>query len=662
MALKFGPALLVLTGFLAIVLGSIFRATTIDEDIYRYPPAKTFDDNVIIGDRPTDLVWFLQVSDLHLSNRGSFERISDFEEFANTYADIFKPDAVLVTGDITDGKANGSVFATDQQIDEWQAYHRAVTNSKVTQKTAWLDVRGNHDNFNVFRPSDSKSFYRIYSVRGKDHERNYHYILEKGGKNYSFFGVDEVQTPGLKIPFNFLGLVDHMDLDELAKFKEYSQANQSQYNVWFAHYPSSSLHSPNDGLRHLIDGPYLCGHYHTIGNMVMKMQVSQESGYVELELGDWKYNRLIRLGAIDNQLFSIVDFKYKQFPIALMTNPKGAEYVMPKYEPVGRIANSTHIRILAFSNVTISKVEVSIDDGIASELTQKDGPLYVIPWNPDKYSYGLHRATILVTDIEGKKGTFNQTFSLDNSKEDWSIFAKFLLRLYFRTSVMTLFYFAVCMCILPLIILKYVKFNHRPGAVYRGYTFNNIQLLSSVRRLLIPMVLIPLWVCAGPIFVGYMVDDAIGICFIWGIIIDGKFIHTGLTFNVGSLFLLTVHIPELILLSSQVGSAYKFIMEKNTTRSIHNLRIYVHVMVTMIQLAMSSLIHGAYGTMALLTSFPFIWCIFIYAYCWYQCTTLKKADFPGLPVSESQEEQPLTSSQSSTSSEMRSNERSKRAQ
>lgn len=662
MALKFGPAIIIIAGFVSILLGVIFHATTIDEDKYQYPKAKTFDEKVVIGSQYDDnLIWFLQITDLHLSNRGSFDREIDFKDFTRKYLDIIKPDAVLATGDLTDGRTNNSILGTSQQIDEWQAYYGAVVDSNATSKTNWLDIRGNHDNFNVYRPSDPKTYYRQYTVRGKLHERNYHFVLQKGTKNYSFIGVDEVQTPGLKVPFNFLGIVAEEDLEELERFKEYSIGNHSEYNTWFAHYPSSSIYSPSDGLRHIIDGPYLCGHYHTIGNLVTKMQASQQTGYVELELGDWKHNRMLRLAAIDHQLFSMVDFKYNQFPIALMTNPKAAEHVMPKYEPIERIAKSTHMRVLAFSNSSITKVQISIDDSPEyQDMIHEKGPLYVKPWNQDDYSHGLHKVKLLVTDVEGKSLIYNQTFSLDNSREDYPILAKLLLRLYFRTSVMSLFYFVVSVCTLPLLIMKFIRYDHSHRRQYKAYTMNNLQILSNVPRIAYPLLLIPIWICVGPLFIGYMIDESIGICFTWGVLIDNRFIHTGLTYNVGSIFLLIIHIPELILLSSQTGSAYKFLLERNTTRSIHNLRIYIHIMVTIIQLGMGSLLLGAYGKLAYITSFNFIWCTLIYSYSWYQCSTLKKADFFEKRNSVDQEEQPLTS-QSSTRGEQTINSESQPA-
>lgn len=37
---------------------------------------------------------------------------------------------------------------------------------------------------------------------------------------------------------------------------------------------------------------YLCGHYHMFGGVVPNMYTRQQAGFLELELADWKDNRM----------------------------------------------------------------------------------------------------------------------------------------------------------------------------------------------------------------------------------------------------------------------------------------------------------------------------------------------------------------------------------
>lgn len=652
MALRLGPALLIIISFIALMIGVILHGISINELEYRNPPATHFEQNVVIAEKlDNNLMWFLQVTDLHLSNRGEFQREKDFIEFCDRYVDIFKPDAVLVTGDITDGRMPNTTFGTGPQLDEWLAYSNAIAKSEPLKRlhTKWFDIRGNHDNFNVYRPEDPNTLYRKYAIMGKQHRRNYMGNVTKGDKLYTFIGVDEVQTPGLKIPFNFIGIVKDEDIRELKQFKRVAQEMNSEFTTWFAHYPTSSLASPKEGLRSIINGPYMCGHYHTIGNLVTQMHSTQQPGYAEVELGDWKHNRRIRLAAVDHQLFNFVDFNFAEFPVALMTNPKKPEFLMPKLEPVDRIGNSSHIRVIAFSNAThIKSVEIFIDDVQKGPMKHSGGPLWTLPWNPKEYSTGLHRAELFVEDSNGLKRSFHQDFSIDGSKQEFSIGARLLLRAYFRTNVMTMFYFIVFVCTLPLLVLRLLTYNHGEVGLrrhYRGTLLYKAHLLSKITRIFVPLFIIPIWVAVGPHFVGRLVDEAIGACFAWGVLIDGTFIHTGITFNVGSIFLLFVHGPEVLLLIYQVGSSYYSLQHANTPASILSIRIVIHVFViTILQVFMGALLYSAYGGMSLMTSFLYVWCTIIYAYCWYQTTTLDKSDYNSFEKTENiNEQQPLTS-------------------
>ena len=51
------------------------------------------------------------------------------------------------------------------------------------------------------------------------------------------------------------------------------------------------------------------------------------------------------------------------YPLVVITNPKHAQYLAPSKEPLKSIFQSTHVRVLAFSDVRITRVTVYIDDG-----------------------------------------------------------------------------------------------------------------------------------------------------------------------------------------------------------------------------------------------------------------------------------------------------------
>lgn len=84
-----------------------------------------------------------QISDIHISHLRDSNRIHDFRKFTTETLDAITPAVVLASGDLTDGR--GKEFFVSQQYDEeWKTYHDIITQSNVTRKTIWLDLRGNH--------------------------------------------------------------------------------------------------------------------------------------------------------------------------------------------------------------------------------------------------------------------------------------------------------------------------------------------------------------------------------------------------------------------------------------------------------------------------------------------------------------------------------------
>ena len=46
-------------------------------------------------------------------------------------------------GDLTDAK-DESKRGSEQYVEEWQEYYSILKETKVQEKTKWLDLRGNH--------------------------------------------------------------------------------------------------------------------------------------------------------------------------------------------------------------------------------------------------------------------------------------------------------------------------------------------------------------------------------------------------------------------------------------------------------------------------------------------------------------------------------------
>lgn len=139
-----------------------------------------------------------------------------------------------------------------------------------------------------------------YSVQGGQHRRSYMKQIDKGGDRFTFIGVDACLEPGPKRQLNFIGVLSLNDTLHINRMAEEARQNGGNYTIWFGHYPTScivTMETGSWGVRQLIgqhrEGVvYMCGHLHKLGGMVPRMYTLQNEGFLELELGDWKWGRV----------------------------------------------------------------------------------------------------------------------------------------------------------------------------------------------------------------------------------------------------------------------------------------------------------------------------------------------------------------------------------
>ncbi|KAL6565265.1 hypothetical protein OROGR_002216 [Orobanche gracilis] len=376
-----------------------------------------------------DLVWVVQLSDLHFSVHHP-DRSKDFSEIVGPTLSFIKPALVLLTGDLTgymepldddsiflclpDGKSK-DLLTMKQDEEEWIEYGktmRDVVQSSGLDKSNFYDVRGNHDNFGVPAIGGGFDFFSKYSINEQlQRSGNVNSItIQTSKRKLLFVGFDSTMSSGLRGPTNLFGhptdeLLEAIN-SELSQWD--SQSSQPVTKISFGHFPLSFSASSKSGktlkdifIAHSLSA-YLCGHLHTKFGKNLKRyhhslyskQLSQLNGhrtrnaancskfatrtndFWEFEMGDWKKSRVMRILAIDNGQISFVDLELKlgaKKTIILPTFPLDSRFTSsssPNYDEfcTEDPYSCGVIRALVFSSSPIVSVVAKIYDSSSGNL------------------------------------------------------------------------------------------------------------------------------------------------------------------------------------------------------------------------------------------------------------------------------------------------------
>ncbi|XP_046474147.1 transmembrane protein 62 [Neodiprion pinetum] len=611
----------------------------LDDAEPQWLPPKKYD----ISDSPDNLVWFLQISDIHVSIFQDPSRITELKEFCDITVSAIRPAVVLASGDLTDAKAKDKM-GSGQIQGEWEHYRKVLEESDVLKKTEWLDVRGNHDNFNVLSLASKENYYLNYSVQGREHPRSYMHQTAVGSEKYTFIAIDACLEPGPRRPFNFVGIFTNTEADSIGKYVQQARAQGGDYIIWFGHYPTSCILAQcSGGIRSILgryrEGlVYLCGHFHTLAGTVPNMYTLQQAGFLELELADWKDNRAYRLAAIDHGQFSFIDIKHRDWPVALITNPKHALYVMPQKENLQSIFESTHIRVLAFSITDLKSVEVQIDNGRWLECRQVKGPLYSVKWNPKEYKSGLHHIQVRVVDNDGREKLTSQPFSLDGTRLSFRILPRMLLMSNISHFFQVLFGTMLILLVVPLSVLRFLHKLCESGKLQRPRIrikvfqrwIRKLWILSTIDRLFYPLVLYALYLTVGPWSIGEIIENHTGMIFAWGTWVGSSYLPGSFTYAYGFFQLLSFQLPLTLILAHRADQRV-YLMEKPSRKppTILNL-LQRHTLLVLLVTMQASMVYFfwlAYGTMAIILGPMRTWSVLLAIVLWYQINVMPEKCF-----------------------------------
>ncbi|KAL0093527.1 Metallo-dependent phosphatase-like protein [Phycomyces blakesleeanus] len=406
-------------------------------------------DPLVIGAKPSNIFYFIQVSDIHISRFKTKGHTQNFLHFLQSSLPTIKPEFVVVTGDLTDAKDPGGVNSY-QSAEEWEIYEKAV--KERGSDTPWYDLRGNHDCFNMASWSSDQNLYRKYGKSASLVEQGqgvYSWSANKTFGQYKFIAADVCPKKGPARPFNFFGYMPSTTMDRLE-----AEVLEGSYNhtFLFVHYPtttvlfgtSSTGHTYHDIAQHI--SVYFCGHLHRLvaglGDVLKSYDPTSDT--LELEVGDLKDHGAYRIVAVDHDLVSFVDVDLplaqigafepspelewpdppiKPAPVILITNPKDAQFTLAHKEPIARIGTSTHIRMLIFSEYSPDelKVRLSVDGNRhpfpAVFVGNSSLPLWVSSWEANDFNdFQTHNLVVQVTAPDGQVGQSEVLFRVDHSR------------------------------------------------------------------------------------------------------------------------------------------------------------------------------------------------------------------------------------------------------
>ncbi|CAH1262147.1 TMEM62 [Branchiostoma lanceolatum] len=593
------------------------------------------------GGTADNLLWFLQVSDIHISRFYDPQRVTDFKQFCTENVEVFKPPMVLVTGDLTDAKTIDRGGSMQYEV-EWRTYYGVLKETNVMERTLWMDIRGNHDAFDIPALHSNRNFFRQYSSMGQTGKISYHHAHKTPFGTYSFVALDACLNPGPRRPFNFFGYLNESSLASLQSLAD--ETVHSNMTIWMGHHPTATILSPNPGIKHVIRNgiAYLCGHLHDLGGLFPVMYSMQDGGTLELELSDWMNNRRYRLLAADHDMLSFVDVKLGEWPVVLVTNPKHAMFATPSHEPLGRIRHSTHIRVLAFSPDPMEKVIVWLDGVRFCEGSHVEGPLYICPWNPADYGTGLHTIAVDVSDSKGRTRHQEHPFSVDGSRTNISFVQTVILQTDWLVLMKVVFLLVFTAGVLSLPVLRYSSPALPPGAYPRQFVhkwLSRLSLLTKVDQLYYPLFCFGVYIPFGPWFYGELIQGHYGVLFMHGTYIAGGYVPGLWSHAYATLQIALFHVPLTIYLAMLLDNHLWHLSHKNDQASNNHakpryklyrqliglLRLHGFGAFFLIwQLYSSYWVLVAYGTMSFLICPLRTWSLLLAAWLIYKVRTLPK--------------------------------------
>lgn len=144
-------------------------------------------------------------------------------------------------------------------------------------------------------------------------------------------------------------------------------------------------------------------------------------------------------------------------------------------------------------------------------------------------------------------------------------------------------------------------------------------VLSKIDRVFYPIVLYAMYLPFGPWAIGQLIDGYTGTVFAWGIIIKGAFLPEPFTYMYGSVQLVFVNIPLVLVLAYSLENRLYNHNIRGVRRLLKNMPF---VLMLSIQMLLAYFFWLEYGTMSFLFGPLRTWSVVLSIILWYKIMTL----------------------------------------
>lgn len=493
-----------------------------------------------------DPIVFAHLSDIHLGAKSPKTVIPQFEQAKDWILTVMKPKSFIITGDTVHNLPEIYARQSEDEIGIYRQEIRDITDME------FIDMAGNHDEFAVL---DFYSKNHLF-VQGKNltyeqfmvSRRNYTY----NNKKYYFIVLNPYKYPSPHANYIYYPNYDRKFMDLLEK--AYEGITKDDILLVFCHYPlcffdekikSSKGHSIYDLVRDS-DFPtyFISGHEHP------------EKPYI---IHHKKNLEIIGVDLRRNNCFGSISFDHNRFVYSHFNNTEPNNFIVTSPVPYNLITKNnpfneqnSYIRVRSYS---VNPPNITVTGNVSTKLNCRkanddNGFVCSAPYNLPK---GMHTIQFSGDFSYELKFNVNSKHKFSEIPPEDAVYKHYIYQF-------IILYISILIMIIPFAIPKkakdleelITKGTHSPNyfacIIYAPFIFKaRFKNLSWKPKLM--YFIATAWVLFMPISFTD-IDGHLGIIWLYGTVIDGKFAYDVWSQYFGMRYVQYVLIPFILAMTS----------------------------------------------------------------------------------------------------------------